>query len=244
MSPLSVVALVVVLNVSFFFIGGSLFHYLIHRGCPLAVARRRHQPTKQQTRAMIRGKLPLVLINGTVLNAIVGGGIALSSGRWGAAYWHSSRHGFVHAALSTVALFFFYHFSLYYFHRAMHRPRLFRAFHHLHHRFKAPMFLDALYEHPVELLYGALVLVTPLFVFPVSLYGYVVFFAIVGVHEIVDHSGIDLDLPLLSRSRHHDDHHRRSNCYYGQLLPVLDHVHGSVLVEGEPLRRARRPAGG
>jgi lathosterol oxidase len=120
----------------------------------------------------------------------------------------------------------------------MHRPRLFRAFHHLHHRFKAPMFLDALYEHPVELLYGALVLVTPLFVFPVSLYGYLVFFAVVGVHEIVDHSGIDLDLPLLSRSRHHDDHHRRSNCYYGQLLPVLDRAHGSVLVDDD--QRPRR----
>jgi len=242
MTPWSVVALVVTVNVSFFFIGGGLFHVLLHRGCPSAVARRRHQPNKQQTRAMIRSKVPLVLLNGIMLNAIVGAGIAVSAGPWGAAYWHSSRHGIVHAALSTVALFFFYHFSLFYFHRAMHRPRLFRAFHHLHHRFKAPMFLDALYEHPVELLYGALVLVTPLFVFPVNLYGYLVFFAIVGVHEIVDHSGIDFDLPLLSRSRHHDDHHRRSNCYYGQLLSVLDRAHGSVLVEGELLRRAARPA--
>ncbi len=72
--------------------------------------------------------------------------------------------------------------------------------------------------------------------------GYLVFFAIVGVHEIVDHSGIDLDLPLLSRSRHHDDHHRRSNCYYGQLLSVLDRAHGSVLVEDELLRRPPHPA--
>ena len=240
MSPWSVVALVVAVNVSFFFIGGGLFHVLIHRGCALAVARRRHQPKKQQTWAMIRSKVPLVLLNGILLNAIVGAGIAVSAGPWGAGYWHSSRHGFVHAALSTVALFFFYHFSLFYFHRAMHRPRLFRAFHHLHHRFKAPMFLDALYEHPVELLYGALVLIVPLFVFPVSLYGYLVFFAIVGVHEIVDHSGIDIDLPLLSRSRDHDEHHRRSNCYYGQLLSVLDRAHGSVLVEKQRLGHAGR----
>ena len=183
MPPWSVVALVVAVNVSFFFIGGGLFHILIHRGCPLAVARRRHQPNKRQTWAMMRRKVPLVLLNGILLNAIVGAGIAFSTGPWGAAYWHSPRHGFVAAALSTVALFFFYHFALFYFHRAMHRPRLFRAFHHLHHRFKAPMFLDALYEHPVELLYGALVLVTPLFLFPVNLYGYLLFFAIVGVHR-------------------------------------------------------------
>jgi len=240
MTALSIVALVVAINVSFFFVGGGLFHFLIHRGSPLAVARRRHQPKKQQTRAMIRSKVPLVLFNGIMLNGIVGAGIALSSGPWGASYWHSTRYGFVHAALTTVGLFFFYHFALFYFHRAMHGPRLFRAFHHLHHRFKAPMFLDALYEHPLEALYGSIVLIAPLFVFPVSLYGYLIFFAIVGVHEIVDHSGIDLDLPLLSRSRHHDDHHRRSNCYYGQLLPVLDRAHGSVLVEGDRMLGSHR----
>lgn len=231
MSPITTVVIVLAVNVSFFFIGGGLFDALIHLGDAAAVSRRRHQPSKRQTRAMIRKKLPLVLVNAVLLNGIVGAGIALSSGPWGAAYWHSPRHGFVHAALSTVGLFFWYHGALFYFHRAMHRPSWFRAFHYLHHRFKAPMFLDALYEHPLEALYGSIVLITPLFVVPISLYGYLIFFAIVGVHEIIDHSGIDIDLPFLSRSSHHDAHHRRSNCYYGQLLPVLDRAHGSVLEE-------------
>ena len=70
------------------FVGGGRFHLLLHRGSSSAVARRRHQPDKRQTRAMIRGKLPLVLVNGILLNGIVGAGIAFSSGRWGAAYWH------------------------------------------------------------------------------------------------------------------------------------------------------------
>lgn len=238
MSSWWVVALVVVINVSFFFLGGGLLHLLMHRGPAATVARRRHQPKKRQTAAMIRGKLPLVLFNGILLNGIVGFGIAFSSGPHGASYWHTPRRGLLDAALSTVGLFLYYHVALYYFHRAMHAPRLFRAFHHLHHRFKAPMFLDALYEHPLEALYGSLVLIAPLFIVPVSLYGYLVFFAVVGVHEIVDHSGLDLDLPLLSRSRHHDDHHRRSNCYYGQLLPLLDRAHGSVLVDDRLRRRA------
>ncbi len=231
MTAAAIVALVVVVNVTFFFAGGSLFHILVHRGTCAAVAKRRHQPNRRQTRAMILGKLPLVLLNGIILNALVGAGIALSP-RFGAAYWHSPRHGLLAAILSTLLLFPYYHFALFYFHRAMHRPRLFRAFHHLHHRFKAPMFLDALFEHPLEAAYGGLVLIAPLFLFPVSLYGYLVFFAVVGVHEIIDHSGIDIDLPLLSRSQHHDEHHRRSNCYYGQLLPLLDRAHGSVIRYG------------
>lgn len=230
MSALAIVALVVAVNVTFFFVAGGIFHVLVHRGDCADVARRRHQPNRRQTRAMIRGKLPLVLLNGIILNAIVGAGIALSP-RWGAGYWHSPRHGLLAAIASTLVLFPFYHFALFYFHRAMHRPRLFRAFHHLHHRFKAPMFLDALYEHPLEAIYGGFVLIAPLFLFPVSLYGYLVFFAVVGVHEIIDHSGIDINLPLLSRSQHHDEHHRRSNCYYGQLLPLLDRAHGSIIAE-------------
>ncbi|HEY2747551.1 MAG TPA: sterol desaturase family protein [Polyangia bacterium] len=239
MPVVAVVTLVVLVNVTFFFAGGSLFHVLVHRGSCAAVARRRHQPDRRQTRAMIRGKLPLVFFNGVLLNAIVGAGIALSPGRFGAAYWHSSRYGLVAALISTAALFPYYHFALFYFHRAMHRPWLFRAFHNVHHRFKAPMFLDALYEHPLEAAYGGLVLIAPLFVLPVSLYGYLMFFAVVGVHEIIDHSGIDIDLPLLSRSLHHDEHHRRSNCYYGQLLPLLDRAHGSVRGDcgiGQPRR--------
>ena len=72
MSSYVVVALVVAINVSFFFVGGGLFHLLIHRGSSSAVARRRHQPDKRQTRAMIRSKLPLVLVNGILLNGIVG----------------------------------------------------------------------------------------------------------------------------------------------------------------------------
>src|SRR3954465_297702 len=126
MSSFFVVALVVGINVTFFFVGGGLFHLLVHRGCASAVARRRHQPNKRQTRAMIRSKVPLVLLNGILLNAVVGAGIAFSSGRWGASYWHSPRHGLGHAVLSTVGLFFWYHLALFYFHRAMHGPRLFR----------------------------------------------------------------------------------------------------------------------
>ena len=96
-------------------------------------------------------------------------------------------------------------------------------FHHLnfHHQHKAPIFLDALYEHPLEALWGGVVLTAPLFLLPVNGYAYLGFVGVVGIHEIVDHLGVRLDVPfpLLSRSAHHDEHHRRSNCYYGQLLP-------------------------
>jgi sterol desaturase/sphingolipid hydroxylase (fatty acid hydroxylase superfamily) len=206
----------------------------LHRGESTAVASRRHQPDRQQTAAMMRAKVPLVLCNGVLISAMVGAGMAFAAAH-GATAWR----GTLHLVLSVLGLGLFYHLALFYFHRAMHRPRLFRAFHHLHHRFKAPMFLDALYEHPLEAVYGGIVLSLPLYVAPVSLWGYLAFFSIVGLHEIIDHSGLKIDLPLLSRSWNHDEHHRRSNCYYGQLLPLLDHAHGSA---PPPARQARRRA--
>jgi len=234
----AIVPLLIVVNVTFFFVAGGLFHWAFHRGPASRPARWRHQPCKEQSRRMMLAKLPLVIGNGILLNTMIGLGVALAP-RFGRAYWDPRAHGLPYLVGSTVALFFFYHFALYYFHRTMHRPRWFRAFHHLHHRFKAPMFLDALYEHPFEAFYGGLVITAPLFLFPVNLWGFFVFFSVVGVHEIIDHSGIDVDLPLLSRARHHDDHHRRSNCYYGQLLPLLDRAHGSVLDDSGRAPRRR-----
>jgi lathosterol oxidase len=223
------VPILVVVNVTFFFVAGGLLHWAFHRGPASRPLKWRHQPSKRQTRAMMMTKVPLVICNGVLLNTMIGFGIVFASGRLGSAYWDPRAHGIPYLIFSTLALFPFYHFALYYFHRNMHRPALFRRFHHLHHRFKAPMFLDALYEHPFEAFYGGIVITAPLFLFPVNVYGFFLYFSVVGVHEIIDHSGIKIDLPFLSRSRHHDDHHLRSNCYYGQLLSVLDNAHGSVL---------------
>ncbi len=221
---LTIIAVLVV-NVSFFFLAGGLFHWWFQR---LDVNRWRHQPSKQQTRAMMLEKLPLVFTNAIILNTMMGLGVAYGS-RYGRAYWGIGTRGVPYFLFSTAALFVFYHGALYYFHRTMHRPALFRRFHHLHHKYKAPMFLDALYEHPFEAFYGGCVVIAPLFLFPVSYYGFFFFLSVMGAHEIIDHSGFKVNLPLLSPSLSHDDHHRRSNVYYGQLLPLLDDAHGTVV---------------
>lgn len=223
MNPAVVVALVSVVNLTFFFVTGGLFHWAFTR---LPADRWKHQPKKAQTRRMMLEKLPLVLVNGVILNLMMGSGVAFGA-RVGRAYWSPLERGLPYLVFSTAMLFVTYHGGLYYFHRAMHSPGLFRRFHHVHHKYKAPMFLDALYEHPLEALYGGCVVVAPLFLFPVCMWGFLVFLSVMGLHEIIDHSGIDVNLPLLSRSWNHDEHHRRSNCFYGQLLPFLDDAHGT-----------------
>ncbi|MDB4969433.1 MAG: sterol desaturase family protein [Myxococcales bacterium] len=235
------IGLVVLVNVTFFFVAGGIFHRCLQRLARVNPLRWKHQPKRTQTREMIREKLPLVICNALLLNTMIGAGVAFGS-RFGRAYWSVSTYGVPYLVASTAALFLFYHCALFYFHRAMHGPRLFRTFHHLHHRYKAPMFLDALYEHPLEAFYGGIVVTAPLFLFPVNLYGFFFFFSVMGAHEIIDHSGIDVNLPFLSRSRNHDDHHRQSNCFYGQLLPLLDRAHRTNTVPGCPRAQKQRAA--
>lgn len=218
------VVLCVLANTSMFFAGGALIHFWFYRS-PHTAHRWKHQPRRFVSREEIRRMLPLVLVNCLIISTLMGLGIrALLLGKT-RAYWEPGERGLPYLAISTAALFLFYHLALYYVHRTLHRPDLFRRIHHLHHKHKAPIWLDALYEHPLEALWGGVVLTAPLYLFPVNGYAYFGFLVVVGLHEIVDHLGVKVDLPLLSPSVHHDEHHRRSNCYYGQLLPLLDWLH-------------------
>ena len=173
-------------------------------------------------------KLPLVLLNTAIINGFIGLGLHLLLEGKTAATWTIDGPM---TLVFTALLFPWYHLMLYYVHKTMHRPYFFRRIHHLHHKYKVPIWLDALYEHPLEAVWGGIVITSPLLFMPVWAYGWFFFVGVVGLHEILDHAGININLPLLSRSKHHDEHHRRSNIYYGQLLGHLDAWHHTDVIQ-------------
>ena len=177
---------------------------------------------------MMHAKLPVVLLNAAILHTTLGVAVWLIWEGKCLAFWDLGERSLLYVAASSAGLFLWYHLLLYYWHRTMHRPALMRRFHWMHHRYTYPVWLDALYEHPVEACYGAFVMISPLFVFPFWAPAYFFFLVVVGIHEVLDHAGVSIDLPLLSTSKAHDLHHLRFDCYYGQLLPLLDAVHGTV----------------
>lgn len=225
-------------NIAFFFVGGGLLHHLFYNRRSNQRHEWKYQPTKTQSLAESMKMVPLVLVNGLIINGAIGFAVAAVIEDSTRAYWSLGDHSILYTLLSTAGLFLWYHVMLYYWHRTMHRPWLFRRFHCVHHKHKAPIWLDALYEHPVEAAWGAVVLATPVFLFPVWAYSFFFFLFVMGLHELLDHAGIRLDLPLffLSKSEGHDEHHRRSNVYYGQLLPLLDWFHKT----NAPVRRRRK----
>ena len=212
---------------------GGLIHYYFYVLKKSSSPSWKIQPKKWQGREKMLEKIPLILLNTCIISGMVGLGIHLGLSEGGAGvskmYWDLESRGVLYLILSTGALFFWYHFALYYWHRYMHvNLWLFKKIHHVHHKYKDPIWLDALYEHPVEAFYGGIVLSSPLYLWPINGYGYLLFFAIVGIHEILDHAGVKAKIPLLSEAQAHDDHHLRFNCYYGQLLSILDNFHGTV----------------
>lgn len=211
-----------------FFLFGGLLHYAYHRRGQAGASAWKHQPNRWQDHKAFAEKLPLVLVNSTIISTCIG--LALHLGKQGTApskmYWSLDGHSLLTLALGTAVLPFWYHFMLFYVHFAMHRFRwMYKTFHHLHHKYKSPIWLDALYEHPVEALWGGIVLSAPTYLWPIHGYAYLAFVGVVGLHEVLDHAGIKLNVPLLSPSLAHDDHHLRFRCYYGQLLSLLDRLH-------------------
>lgn len=225
---------VVVFNLGGFFIGGALLHRAFHGRRRDEAPTWKHQPKKFQRREQIKTKLPLVILNGVIINSALGVALHLSlTGQTTAWLTFDGPYGVATAVATPFLCGIWYHLSLYYFHRSMHHPFLFKRFHHLHHKFKAPMFLDALYEHPFEAAYGGFVISFPLLIAPAWIPGWLLFVAVVGLHEILDHSGINLNVPGLSDSWDHDEHHRKFHNGYGQLLPTLDMLHGTSSVRLE-----------
>lgn len=232
-----VILVVFLINAGGFFLGGGLLHWLYFHRRRDDAARWKHQPKKFPTRAGILERLPLVMVNAVVINTVIGIGLWATLNGWTPTYFSLSDGPLWRAVATPILAGIWYHLALYYVHRSLHHPRVYRYVHYLHHKYKAPIWLDGLYEHPLEAAYGGLVIIAPLLLLPNWFGGWVIFLVVVGVHEVLDHSGIAINIPLLSKAKHHDIHHQRFNHYYGQLLGWLDAVHGTGYSEPSPDQR-------
>lgn len=141
-------------NIAFFFAGGGLLHDLFYKRRSQQRDERKYQPRRTQCVAEATKMVPPVLLNGVIINGAIGTAVAAVIEGPTQACWSLGGHSILDTLLSTAGLFLWYHVMLYYWHRTMHRPWLFRRLHGLHHKHKAPIWLDALYQHPIEALWG------------------------------------------------------------------------------------------
>lgn len=210
---------------------GGLVHWWFYVRRRAQAAEWKLQPTRWLTAALSRSAFRLGSFN-ILLGSLLGGTFVwyLRRGGWSLLYYDARAYGFwwlpVSALLSLVAI----DAGLYYSHRALHSPALFRHVHRWHHRYVAPTVFTTTAMHPLEFLIFATFLAIPAFAIPMHAGVYVLVIAYTYFVGMVDHAGIraGFRLPLHGDNRFHDDHHVYYHCNYGHHTALFDRLHGTV----------------
>ena len=149
-------------------------------------------------------------------------------------YLGEAEHGIAFGLATTAAYFVLSDLGLYWMHRLMHRPVLFRAVHRWHHRTLSPTAFTASAMHPLEFAAYQAVAAAPLFLFPIPAWGVVFTLLYHNVVALFDHSGIDFGawFPWQPPPRFHDDHHAHFHVNYGQTLGLWDFAFDTWRREG------------
>ena len=138
-----------------------------------------------------------------------------------------------HIVVKIILSYLLTEIWFYHFHLLIHHPQIYSKIHKLHHRFRRPFALVALYCTPYEAIF--------LNVFSTSL-GPVIFqipppfiymwYFLVALNALVTHSG--LKIPYLIPGDH-DEHHFIYNKYYG-LSVYLDWLYGTYSIEEDEIK--------
>jgi len=124
-------------------------------------------------------------------------------------------------------------------HRIMHENKaIYRRIHRIHHEAYAPLPLEYIYTHPLEMLAGTIGMAAPLAVLylwqgTMSLWTVAICTGLRQIHELDIHSGFRAILfrwiPLLAPAEHHDRHHAKPNLgNYGSATLIWDRVFGTL----------------
>ena len=137
----------------------------------------------------------------------------------------------------SVFLYLFAHDTWFYWtHRWMHRPRLFRIAHAVHHDSRPPTAWAAMSFHPIEALTGAVVIPSLVFAIPIHVGALGLVLGIMTVMGVTNHMGWEVFPRVMWRgplgawlitASHHQRHHEQYGCNYGLYFRFWDRICGT-----------------
>ncbi|GLV26227.1 sterol desaturase [Sphingobium sp. TomTYG45] len=211
--------------------------YLLTSG-GFALATRVRQPglyagLDPQIRREIAWSLASALIYGIPAGVVAWGWQAQG---WTRIYTDAAAYPLWYLPIS-VLLYLAAHDSWFYWtHRWMHRPRLFRAAHAVHHASRPPTAWAAMSFHPWEALSGAIVIPALVFLIPIHVGALGCVLTVMTVMGVSNHMGWEM-FPRwmvqgpagrwLITASHHQRHHEQYNCNYGLYFRVWDRLCGT-----------------
>ena len=156
--------------------------------------------------------------------------------------------------LSLFAYLLIHDTWFYWTHRWMHRPRLFRIAHSVHHHSRPPTAWAAMSFHPLEAITGALVIPALVFLIPIHVAMLGLVLAIMTIMGVGNHMGWEMFPRALVHgpagrwlitATHHEQHHAAYRGNYGLYFRFWDKACGTDLGLGRfdaADRRRERPA--
>ena len=171
--------------------------------------------------------MPLYLFNITLLLTISGFGAFFF------ADFFSQEFSIGTIIFQVIFAFVIDDIFFYFYHRWLHENKyMLKTVHSIHHRATKPFPLEYLYAHPIEWMLGmigAFLGFAILFSFiDVNIYAFWIFGGLRNLHEIHIHSDLELPvsskIPLLSKTKHHDDHHAKLTGNYSSTFMWMDRL--------------------
>ena len=182
---------------------------------------------KPYVKGLFSKRMPLYLFNITLLLTISGFGAFFF------ADFFNQEFSIGTIIFQVIFAFVIDDIFFYFYHRWLHENKyMLKTVHSIHHRATKPFPLEYLYAHPIEWMLGmigAFLGFAILLIFmPVNVYAFWIFGALRNLHEIHIHSDLELPvsskIPLLSKTKHHDDHHAKLTGNYSSTFVWMDRL--------------------
>lgn len=144
------------------------------------------------------------------------------------AYWDPMERGIPYFILSIFLYLAFTETWIYWVHRWLHLPAVFRVLHKPHHKWRATTSWASMAFHPLDSFLQALPHHLALFLFPVNVYLYLVMLSFVMLWSVMIHDRVSLvKWSVINYTGHHTLHHWYFTCNYGQYFTFWDKLMGT-----------------
>lgn len=193
----------------------------------------RHASLGPQIRREIAWSLSSAAIYGIPAGVVAWGWQAHG---WTQLYRDWSQYPLWYAPVSVILYLFAHDTWFYWTHRLMHRPRLFRIAHAVHHASRPPTAWAAMSFHPWEAVTGAVVIPLLVFLIPIHVAMLGVVLLVMTVMGVTNHMGWEM-LPKrmvnstlgewVITASHHQRHHEEYRCNYGLYFRFWDRLCGT-----------------
>ncbi|KAF9432705.1 c-5 sterol desaturase [Entomortierella beljakovae] len=136
--------------------------------------------------------------------------------------------GWGYVAVSAVAFLMFTDFGIYWIHRWLHHPLIYKRIHKPHHKWIVPTPFASHAFHFIDGYSQSVPYHLFVYIFPMQKFVYLIMFTFVNFWSVLIHDGEYLvDSPVVNSAAHHAVHHLYFNYNYGQYLTLWDRVGGS-----------------